>query len=577
MFDIQNDDHRSRLARALKRCYTDSFNEREIRRNLIRIYEDADDMVFRFGLEDLTKDLGTLLNLFQKYVRGHLLSLAHFMPRWQINARNKGSRGLDKRIQNVLDSYSAILDFHQVQQQLALDSAFGWAVAYVDNGLPPKGITAPVAPRVYRLDPDTFICDRSAAVFKEAQYLAHFYTVPLEEAQNHAGFNPEEAAKIQEYRFSSLSSPDPDRASEEEMYAEPMARLLDVYVPKAGAIYTWDAPTDSFELVNQSPLGARLSSINPYVVLSLLNKPGQLKQISRLSSLRGLHLLANEMLDKGVQQARSSQRNPVGPLGSEQDMETALAAGDNNPIFLESKEKLGIFQIPGPDQSILSLGQIASSLFSSEAGNLEVALGSSTGADTARQTDALIGQISAAQSIDRRGFEFFLAEIGKKIATLIFENEAFEMETRQRVPGTKIEYTQHWPPMQFMPNFASIDDFNFEVAQFSTAFRTPQERVNQLQTASQLVMTWMQAAAQGLPINIGAIIESVGTSFDLVPELEEWWSGEPPPTPQEKVDKTYTSLAEGPQGSDIRYLGAGDQQQQAAASPALQSPQGGVL
>jgi len=204
-------------------------------------------------------------------------------------------------------------------------------------------------------------------------------------------------------------------------------------------------------------------------------------------------------------------------------------------------------------------------------------LGSSTGADTARQTDALIGQISAAQSIDRRGFEFFLAEIGKKIATLIFENEAFEMETRQRVPGTKIEYTQHWPPMQFMPNFASIDDFNFEVAQFSTAFRTPQERVNQLQTASQLVMTWMQAAAQGLPINIGAIIESVGTSFDLVPELEEWWSGEPPPTPQEKVDKTYTSLAEGPQGSDIRYLGAGDQQQQAAASPALQSPQGGVL
>ncbi len=564
-------DHRHRLARALRRSYNDGYKERQIRRNLIGIYEDLSDYVDYYDADSDATDLGTLLNLFQKYVKGHLLSLAHYAPRWAINARTREGRGFDKRIQNFLTRYSEILNFHVVQQQLALDSAFGWAVCKIDNGLPPKGITAPVAPRMYRIDPNTLIIDRSAATFDECSYIGDMYLVPLNEAQNYEWSSEGAASRITEYRYSSSSGSSTLEGNvNDESFAEPMARLVDIYIPKQGKIYTWNCPNDEFREINDEPLGERASPINPYSVLSLLNKPGQIVQISRLASLRGLHLLANEMLNKGVNQARASQRNPVAPMGSEQELEAALDAGDNNPVYI-NKEELGMFSIPGPDSSILNLATAAAGMFSQEAGNLEVALGSSTGADTARQTEALLGQISASQSIDRRTFEMFLAEIGQKLATLAFQSETLELTTMTKIPGTKYQVNQLWGTPEMMPRVAEIDSFHFDVAQYSTSFRTPQERLGQLQQASQLVMTWMQAAAQGAPIKIEQVIADAEEAFDLVPNLTEWWSGQPP-TPAEKTQEAYTSLAQSPEGSDVRYHGAGGGDEGFQDS----EPQGGV-
>lgn len=568
--DISNSDHRARLSRALRRSHTDSFKARNIRRNLIDIYLDRPNEGFEYLDDNL--GLGTLVNLFSKFVKGHLLALAHQSPKWSINARTQEGRGFDKRMQSFLLRYTELLNFNSVQKQLALDSAFGWAVAKVDNGLAPKGITAPYAPRVYRLDPDMVIVDKASATFDECSFIGDMYLVPLNEAVNHPGWNPEEINSISEYRFSSGTSALPNNVGTNDVFAEPMTRLMDVYIPKAGMIYTWSVPNDEFHQVSQQPLGARPSSINPYTFLSLMNFPGFLEESSRLSNLRGLHLLANEMLMKGVQQARSSQRNPVGPLGHEKDMTTALEAGDNNPIFLEDSSALSLYSIPGPDPAVLSLGSMAAQMFSQEAGNLEVALGASTGAATAKQTEALLGQISASQSIDRRAFEEFMAEIGKKILTLAFESEVLELNTISRVPGTTIEYNTLWAPPEQMPRTAAIDSYNFEVVPYSSTFRSPEDRLGQLQQASQLLMNWMMAKAQGAPVSMEAITTSVSEAFDLVPELQEWWNGQEP-TPEEKTTQTYQSLTTPSQGSEVRYQGV-DQGQGAGIFPENIQPGG---
>jgi len=568
--DITLPDHRQRLSKAIRKSYTDAAPNRVIRQNLLDIYRDKENPAFAGNGDD--KDLGTLLNLFQKFVRGHILTLAYYSPRWAIDARVAAGRGLDKRMQSFMNRYTEILNFNVTQRQLALDSAFGWAVCKVTEGLPPKGITAPVAPRAFRIPPDMLIVDPTAATVDECSYIGDIYLVPLNEAQAHEGFVPEQAEKLQEYRESSITGNYRDN-SEVESYAEPMTRLIDVYIAKAGKIYTWPAPNDNFDhIAADEPLGERESIINPYAMLSLTEMPGNLVEIARLRSLRGLHLVSNEMLSKGVHQARNSQRNPFGPLGSEQDMATALSAGDNNPFFVEHKENLGLFQIPGPDASILNLGSAAAKLFSSEAGNLEVALGASAGADTARQTEALLGQISASQSLDRRAFEEFLGEIGQKLMTLAFKNEALELETLERVPGTKIAFSRLWAGPKKMPRAVGIDAMSFEVVPYSTAFRTPQEKVAQLNQASQLVLQWMTAKAQGAPIALEAVINDIAEGFDLMLKLPEWWNGQDP-TPAEKTGNTYQSMAQPAQGSDIRYQGS--QQQQ--ADDAQDSPQqGGV-
>ena len=564
-YQIENETHRSRLQRALRRSFSDSHESRQIRENLVKIYQDNPNRVPYY--HDDRQDLGTLINLFQKYVKGHLLSLAYNSPKWAIDSRTEAASGFDSRVEDFLTRYMEIMDFHNVQKQLALDSAFGWCVCKVDYGLPPKGITAPVAPRCYRINPDMLIVDRAAATITESSFIGDMFLVPLNEAKEYEGFDSDMRSKLTEWRFSSGTHMLPNNLATEDAFSEPMVRLIDVYIPKSGKIYTWEAPNDEFHFVSQAPLGERETPINPYEVMYLLTVPGQVIEISRLQALRGLHLLTNEMLDKGVQQARASQRNPLAPLGSEQDMSTAMNAGDNNPIFLAEPEKLGLYSIPGPDPSILGLSSFAGQLFSTEAGNLEVALGASTGADTAKQTEALLGQISASQSIDRAAFELFLANIARKMATLAFHSELLELETRSEVPGTDYSYSRKWAPASMMPRVAHLSEMHFSVVPYSTVYRQPEERLAQLNAASQLIMTWMTAAAQGAPINLDAVMKSVKRSFDLVPELGSWWSGEPP-TPADKVQNTYTSLAAPAEGSEVNYNGVdGGGGNQAFAEP----------
>jgi len=558
-FDHQNPDNRARLAKALANVYSKRDKARRRRQNLIDIYQDSDDMLNYLDTSShSTNDLGTLLNLFQQFVKGHLITLAFNNPKFSVNARTLSGRGLDQRIEQMLDAYMDILNFNTVQKQLALDSAFGWAVCKVVDGPPPKGITSVVAPRVYRIPPDNFIVDPSAASFEEATFSADLYLVDLEEAKQFEGYDPVLRETLRPFTdVSSTSRTVPEDFSADEVFIVPYTRLVDVYIPTTSTLYTYAANTDSFEqIASQEPLRVVQVPINPYVVASLLNIPNQLTEIARLSALRGLHLITNEFLIKGVEQARASQRNPVGPLGSEQDMTTALNAGDNNPIFLEKPKELDIFTVPGPDAAILNLSQLTASLFSSQAGNLEVALGQSTGASTARQTDALLSQINAAQAIDRTTFENFLAEIGRRLATLAFHSEVLEVESILSIPGTRIQVTRMWGPPEQLPRVAGVDSFRFEVVPFSTQLRTPEERLGQLQTASQMFIQWMGAKAQGLPINTEAVIRSIGKGFDLVPEFQEWWTGEDPTT-IEKTASTYQSLAAPPQGSDIRYQGSG--------------------
>ena len=208
-------------------------------------------------------------------------------------------------------------------------------------------------------------------------------------------------------------------------------------------------------------------------------------------------------------------------------------------------------------------------------------LGQTAGADTAKQTEALVTQISAAQSLDRAQFEIFMGEIGKRMATLAFEDEQLELEISERVPGTTFVVSNGWASPTDLPRQGSIDDYHFEIVPFSGAFRTPEERLGQLQTAAQQVIQWMVAKQQGLPINLGAIMEAYGESFDLIPNLSEWFTGDDPDQlPQGPQDKAYTSLAGPSEGSVIDYQGVGNQGGGSdlgfEASPGgLQSVQGG--
>lgn len=567
--NFKNPEELNQLQRAIRYNWELGADARQTRDKLIDIYRDKDDL----PADLIEREDDTLVNLFQQFVTGLLLTTAYRTPRFSVKARTINGVGFDARIQAFLNRYVEILDFQRLIRQWGVDCAFGYAIAKVINGPAPKGIHSPVAPRVYRVNPNHVIMDMSASDPEEASFIANMYLMPLKEAQQEPSFNESIRTALQPWRETSGTNMLPHGIRDSAVFVEEQTRLIDVYFPTQGVVVTWPCPSDQFADISGYPLCTRQTPINPYVCLRLLTVPDDLEQIASLKSLRGLHFLANDMLQKAAAQCRASQRNPVSRVGNEQDVRGLFSAGDNEPVFLNEPQSLTLWQFPGADPAVLNMGNMALGLFSQFGGNLEVALGQSAGADTARQTQALIGQISARQSIDRGMFEGFLTTIAKRLASLAFIDETLELEATAQVPKTTLVYNIGWAPPNKLPRIGEISDYMFETVPFSSAFRSPQERLQQLQTASQSVLQWMTAKAQGLPINLEAVIKSFGESFDLLPELQEWWTGEDP-TPMQKTMDTYQSLAGPAQGSEVNYNS--NAQQEDAMLSGYTPPAGGL-
>lgn len=563
MINLTNKEHVAKLAKAIDYSFSQGYVERERRNTLVRIYSDNADTSLPFSINasstgylGQTEDAAAYLPLFMQYVRGHVLTLGFTLPKWSVTARQTAGRGFDARIENLLNYYFDILGGAELTRQWALDSAFGDCFAKIVAGPAPLGITAPVVPRVYRVDPNRFIRDRSAQRLDESTFYGDLYLVGFDEARNYEGFDPEVAETLTPYRIESDDTRSIYYTRSTDSYAEEVVRLLDVYIPATGQLATYNAPTDTFLGVTDKPLRVVDMPINPYTACRLQVLPDSMFELSRLGYFRNLNSLANDLFAKAARQARLSKRNPIDMLGNENELNSLLNAPDNEAVFLQEGAKPDLYVLPGPDPSILNLGGSAAQLFSQYAGNLEVAMGISPGSKTARQSQAMLSQISAVSAFDRSIFEKFLSEIGMKLASLAFQSEALEVSFQQALPGTGYVYDEYWGPPEKLPRVGEISSYNFDVVQYSTAYRSPQERLQQLNEASGAVMQWMQAAAQGAPINLKVIMESYKKAYDLVPELEEWWSGEPP-TPVQQTQQQYQSQMEHQAGgSTVNYEGA---------------------
>lgn len=553
---LKDPDHRTRLSGAIKRSFELGSCERNDRADLISIYKDRPKMVDLL-LDDRTRT--AYLNLFAMYVRGHIIKFAYRAPRWAVNARCIEGKGFDKKAQKFLEQYASLLNFANLLELWAIDSAFGRSVAKIITSIAPKGVASTTAPRCYRLCPDHFIPDRSAPSIEECTYKCDMYFVDLDEARAHPFFDEERRGRLAAWTAGGThSSAFMGNTADSNLFATDQTRLIDVYIPTLGVIATWPCPDDSFgHIANEEPLQVIPALADPYVVLDMLTTPDDLESISRLGQLRQLNMLANHLYEKVAEQAKRQQDNPVANLGDDLDAATLDNAADGQLVLMNNTKALDVFHKPGPDGAVMAMANDAAAKFSDEAGNLATSLGISPGANTARQTQALIGQISQADSVDRMKFERFFGEIGKRILTFAWFDDCLRMNYAVRIPGTQYHRNEGWGPAELMPRVGQVDDYTVESVPYSTAFRGPQERLQQLVQASGIVGGFMAQKAQGYPVNLEVIIEDCAESFDLIPNLVDWWTGQEP-TPQEKTGQMYQSMAGPAQGSNVNYSGVGN-------------------
>jgi hypothetical protein len=570
--DIKNPTEANQLARAIKYSWSQGSSERTRRTRLIEIYRDERppwESVMGPGSSGLGH--GAMVNLFQQFVRGVQISLAYQAPKYSLKARKAEGVGFDAVMQQFLNSYTCILNFRELLRQFATDTCFGDAIAKTVESLAPKGIYSPLAPRTFRVNPNNFIRDRAAENVTDSLFFADVYLVALKEARAYEGFDPEVVKKLQSYTLGSDEQRSDRGFYNVEAYAEDVTRLIDIYIPATGQICTYPAPTDAFGEISTGALEIRDSPVNPYSICRMSVIPDSLAEIARLESLRELHLLTNDMWDKAARQSRQSKRNPMDVIGNENDMDSLLTAPDGEAVFVNEKTA-DIYVLPAADPQIVNMAGLAQQTFSQQAGNLEVALGLGAGAGTARQSNQILQQVTASTALDQSIFNEFIADIGRKLCTVAFQSEVFEYQSKLQIPGLKHSINVGWSPASKLPRVGEVDDYSFEVVPLSGALRTPQERLQQLTGATQMFAQIMMLQAQGVPLNMPAVMKSISEGFDLVPDLEQWWSPEPQPTPAQQTGQMYQSLAGPAEGSQVNYNGVdgGAQAPAAASGPSLQ-------
>jgi len=555
MIDPLVQEDRDRLRVAVQRNFQEAEGGRETRNKLISAYTGQPTTFYEQIVDSLNLDSSIeYLPLTQQAVTAHIMSLAWRGPRWSVVARRAIGKATAKAQKIFLNKYSPIVGLPTTLRRLALDSAFGWSVAKVVIGPAPAGVGgSDTAPRCWRIDPTLLIYDSTASSFDEALYIGDTYLMSLDEARQFPGFNAEQAAALTEWTgWSQMSTGLNPVGANTERYAEAMTRLVDVYLPREGKLVTWPCVTDAFGDISGEPLMVQDVKINPYSILTLLDSATTLIEFATLSAVKALSDLANDLMSKTAYQARQAKRNPVFQLGSEEDADALINAFDSKPVGVADLTKLGLYTIPGPDPNVTNTLTMAMALFKQMAGNIDLALGNGAVTGTARQEQILAERVGARENVNRQKFEQFAADIGRKLVTLAFDQEMLEIDMTEPVPGIPgltVDYSRKSVAWE-----GQSTDFDFEVVPYSTAYRSPEERIQQLKEASAEIIGIMQAAAQGMPLNIAAIIEQIADYRDL-PELIEWWTGQDP-TLQESAAQTAASQA--PQGSDVNYHGVGN-------------------
>lgn len=536
--DPEDQSDRTRLRFSADYWYREQERYRQIRREsniLIAGSEEWTDNTL--GLRDrLVENCPRWNNLMQQASVANAIQLAYGSPKYLAVARNNDTDSIAPRLQSFLNNYSKLINLDRIARQIANDAFVGFGISKVAPGRLPPGARATVrqdiGPMCWRISQDNFLWDGSATSWDYVSYIADMYVVPLREARNYPEFlayNQEGTEGLQEYTFNQNRTDSNLHVNGIRNYqAQPMTRLLYMYLPFSGLEVFWPANSMTFSQMGDKPLLVRkwIGHHNgPYDILSLLDVPDNLIPVTVSDSVKNMHYLANDLLDILANQARTAKVVPVYETGSQRDADRLDSADDRKPVGVSNIQKFGQWERPGPTQSQSAYMLAITQMFKEGAGNMDDTLGLGQTAGTATQSALIRQRTNARTEESRNRMERMMSSIGEKLAHLALVDETLTMPMREAIPGVEgIHLDVSWLPPQLMPRPQNIVEYGIDVVHGSMAPRDPQARLAQLNEALTQIGMFAQLVAQGVPIELDEIVRIQSEYRDL-PELTKITSG----------------------------------------------------
>lgn len=366
---------------------------------------------------------------------------------------------------------------------------------------------------------EDWVQDMSARSCDEWKYAGHRYRMALDEALENKSFDPRgrkalqaavDAEEVRRDQTSSMIEIDRSQADYEET-----TTLWDVYLrgPKLLLTLAGDRQT----LLRVIPWDDAPER-GPFHQLYYDEVDGNPFPLAPCVKLLQLHKVINVLARKLARQARDSKT--VGTVNGNDavDGNRIRMAADGQLIVTESASPISLVKVGAVDAQVFGAMTQFKSLFSQQAGNLEILGGLGAQSETLGQ-DQILNQNSSQRvnAMQDRVMAFY-KDVLSDYAWWTWKDPLESYPVTVRIPNVGAYSTQLTPQMRTHDLF--LHQMNIEP--YSMAYQSPNQRKQELLGLVQQLLIPAQAlmAQQGLQIDFRQLIDLCATYGNL-PELRE--------------------------------------------------------
>lgn len=526
MIDLENDEKRARLLKAVKASRDAMEPFRRVRKELVKDYVGS-----WYSEGGATNK--TLVNLMNQTARIYTVALAAHNPQVLVSTPRVDNIPFARRFEVNLNKLIADMALDQTFRAIVLDAFFciGCGVVMMrDTDTRFHGLLEseedvwldPGEPWLNRVSLDDLILDMTAKELSKMRYCGHRYRADYEKVMDEPGYDKSVKDKLKptnrQHHDSTGAARDiaSDYGQAEDDDLKDMVWLQDIWIAENNSIATMACDQDLKPLIEREWTG---SQAGPYKFLSLGTVPDNVIPASPAINLKGMHDLQNR-LHRRMEKDSDAHRvvNAYPPAGAD-DAEKIRKAERNAWVRMNDPKSIQQVEVGGVDQRDLALATFIQDEYDRFAGNLQAMGGLGPQSATLGQEELVHGQLNRAESDMRMAVVNFASDCILDLGRLMWQDETLELQSSIPIGNSGINVSSNWTPGYRMGEF---EDYEFKVEPYSMVFKTPQQHLQEIfQVLREIAPLWPMFQASGATIDAEALLDEIARLMNK-PELKRF-------------------------------------------------------
>ena len=524
-------EHRQRALREVEYAQRSLEKYKATRKRLFEDY--TGDVWSRGPLAQKSSQERVVIPLMSQVINTYVMTLAANRPRAKVTTQYRSLLAFARMFEATINNYLDDIRIEHVMQEVVLEACFSMGIARI--GLLPAGCGEygdPGRPGVESISFDDWFHDTRAKTDERMLFMGHTYEASLESLREDDSLDQGIVKKLRPERrpTGDVAPQDPvkdfEAGHEWEEYDDTTI-LVDYYLPKERKLVTFDHRFEHVLAVRDWEGPDR----GPYRFLRFQRVPDSIMGLPGAYGLMPLFRAINSVHRKLLRQAMNQKRGTVVDMSSDRELANKVKTMPDGGVIPANLKHIGVYQAPGIDGNLGTLGVQLQDLFNRSSGNYEHMAGLGPSADTASQERIIQGNVGAMVSTMQSAVANFSREIMSDLAHWIWKDEVLtmpgELPIRDSQLGVEISIPFEWMPGDREGEYVN---YNFDIAPYSMSYKSPSDQAAALMgVMNQVIVPLLpMMQEQGVGVDFSAALEAIARLSDL-PELREILMVQEPP------------------------------------------------